>query len=163
MSVTVRPVEPRDIPAIQQLYACPKTQAGTLQMPLSSLTMWEKRLNNLPDNVYFLVAEKDRQIVGQLGFETNSKGRRRHVGHFSVAVHDDHTGKGVTSALLEAMIDLADNWLNLRRIELTVYSDNKAAIALYEQFGFRQEGKAVDYAFRHGQYVNALMMARLNT
>ena len=42
-----------------------------------------------------------------------------------MAVHDKHTGKGVANALLSAMIDLADNWLNLRRIELTVYCDNE--------------------------------------
>ncbi|EOD81544.1 Acetyltransferase [Grimontia indica] len=163
MPVTVRPVEPRDIPAIQQLYACPKAQAGTLQMPLPSLAMWEKRLNNIPDDIYCLIAEEDGEIVGQLGFEANRKGRRRHVGQFGMAVHDEHTGKGVASALLTAMIDLADNWLNLRRIELTVYSDNEAAIALYQKFGFRQEGIAVDYAFRNGKYVDALFMARLNT
>ncbi len=37
-------------------------------------------------------------------------------------------------------MDLADNWLNLQRLELTVYSDNAAAIALYRKFGFEQEG-----------------------
>lgn len=163
MPVTVRPVEHRDIPAIQQLYACPKAQADTLQLPLPSLAMWEKRLNNLPDDVFCLVAEEDGKIVGQLGFEANRRARRRHVGELGMAVHDDHTGKGVGSALLVAIVDLADNWLNLHRIELTVYSDNHAAIALYKKFGFQQEGKAVDYAFRNGKYVDALFMARLNT
>ncbi|WP_028023415.1 GNAT family N-acetyltransferase [Enterovibrio calviensis] len=163
MPVTVRPLEPRDIPAIQQLYACPKAQAGTLQMPLPSLAMWEKRLSNLPDDVYCLVAEEEGKIVGQLGFEANHRARRRHVGEFGMAVHDDHTGQGVASKLLSTMIDLADNWLNLRRIELTVYSDNEAAIALYKNFGFQQEGRAVDYAFRNGEYVDALYMARSNT
>ncbi|MBV7298981.1 GNAT family N-acetyltransferase [Enterovibrio paralichthyis] len=162
MPVTVRPAEPRDIPAIQQLYSCPNAQAGTLQLPLPSLALWEKRLSNLPDDVYCLVAEEDGKVVGQLGFEANRRARRRHVGEFGMAVHDDHTGKGVASALLSAMVDLADNWLNLRRIELTVYSDNDAAIALYQKFGFRQEGVAVDYAFRNGKYVDALFMARLN-
>ncbi|WP_407331976.1 GNAT family N-acetyltransferase [Enterovibrio sp. 27052020O] len=162
MPVTVRPVEPRDIPAIQQLYACPKAQAGTLQMPFPTLTMWEKRLANLPDDTYCLVAEQDGKVIGQLGFEANRRARRRHVGEFGMAVHDKYTGKGVASALMSAMIDLADNWLNLRRIELTVYCDNEAAISLYSKFGFGVEGRFSEYAFRNGEYVDAYHMARFN-
>jgi putative acetyltransferase len=46
-----------------------------------------------------------------------------------MAVRDDWQGKGVGTALMEAALDLADNWLNLTRIELTVYVDNAAGIA----------------------------------
>jgi putative acetyltransferase len=43
-----------------------------------------------------------------------------------MAVRDDWQGKGVGTALMEAALDLADNWLNLTRIELRVYVDNAA-------------------------------------
>ena len=56
--------------------------------------------------------------------------------------------------------EIADDWLNLRRLELTVYADNSAAIALYESFGFTVEGRMANYAFRGGTYVEALAMAR---
>ena len=46
-----------------------------------------------------------------------------------MAVRDDWQGRGVGTALMEAALDLADNWLNLTRIELEVYTDNAAAIA----------------------------------
>lgn len=58
-------------------------------------------------------------------------------------------------------MDLADNWLNLQRLELTVYSDNAAAIALYRKFGFEQEGCSPAYAFREGRFVDALHMGRV--
>ncbi|SDI77372.1 Acetyltransferase (GNAT) family protein [Ferrimonas sediminum] len=67
------------------------------------------------------------------------------------------------SALLTALLDLADNWLALRRIELEVYADNSAALALYRKQGFEQEGRARKYAFRDGRYVDALLMARVCT
>ncbi|OEE71060.1 GNAT family N-acetyltransferase [Enterovibrio norvegicus FF-33] len=162
MPVTVRPMTPCDIPAIQRLYALPNAQSGTLQLPLPSLLMWEKRLSNLPDDVYCLVAEDNGNIVGQLGFETNKHVRRRHVGEFGMAVHDDHIGKGIGGLLIAAMIDLADNWINLRRIELTVYCDNEAAISLYRKFGFDIEGRSTEYAFRNGEYVDAYHMARFH-
>jgi putative acetyltransferase len=62
---------------------------------------------------------------------------------------------------MAAMVELADNWLDLRRIELTVYVDNPAAVHLYEKFGFVIEGTHRDYAFRSGAYVDAYAMARL--
>jgi putative acetyltransferase len=70
-------------------------------------------------------------------------------------------GKGVGSALLGAIVDLADNWLNVFRLELTVYVDNERAIALYRKFGFETEGTHKAYALRAGQYVDALFMARI--
>lgn len=52
-----------------------------------------------------------------------------------MAVRDDWQGKGVGSELMEAALDLAENWLNLTRVELSVYTDNEAGIALYKKFG----------------------------
>jgi len=67
----------------------------------------------------------------------------------------------VGTALLAAAIDIADNWMGYRRLELTVYTDNAAAIALYRKFGFEIEGTHRGYAFRNGAYVDAHTMARL--
>jgi L-phenylalanine/L-methionine N-acetyltransferase len=78
-----------------------------------------------------------------------------------MAVRDDWQGKGVGTALIEAALDLADNWLNLTRIELGVYTDNAAAVALYKKFGFEIEGTHHRFAFRGGRYVDAYSMARL--
>ena len=37
------------------------------------------------------------------------------------------------------MLDLADNWLMLERVELGVLETNPKAKALYEKFGFVEE------------------------
>jgi putative acetyltransferase len=87
--------------------------------------------------------------------------RRSHVGSIGMAVHDDYAGRGVGSALMAAIVDLADNWLQLKRLELNVYVDNTRAIALYERFGFAREGLQRAYAWRNGAYVDSLAMARL--
>ena len=85
----------------------------------------------------------------------------RHVGSIGMAVRDDWQGKGVGTALMEAVIDLADNWLNLTRIELRVYVENVLAIALYEKFGFEVDGTHRRMAFRNGEYVDGHSMARV--
>ncbi len=68
---------------------------------------------------------------------------------------------GVGSALLSAAIDLCENWMNVSRIEIEVYTDNEAAIALYKKHGFVIEGTCRKYAFRDGKYVDAHIMARV--
>ncbi len=78
-----------------------------------------------------------------------------------MAVRDDWQGKGVGTALMAACIDLADNWLNLTRLELEVYVDNEPAIRLYTKFGFEMEGTLRRNAFRNGEYVDSYAMARL--
>ena len=70
-------------------------------------------------------------------------------------------GQGVGSQLLGAALEVADNWMNLHRVELTVYVDNEPAQALYRKFGFETEGRLRDYAVRDGVLVDALSMARL--
>lgn len=62
---------------------------------------------------------------------------------------------------MQAALDLADNWLGLTRVELTVWADNQAALALYRKAGFVEEGVARDYGLRHGVLVDALYMARV--
>ncbi len=41
---------------------------------------------------------------------------------------------------MSEILDLADTWLMLVRIELGVFTDNEKAIKLYEKFGFEIEG-----------------------
>ena len=78
-----------------------------------------------------------------------------------MAVHDRWQGKGAGYALLSEALDLSDNWLDLRRIELQVYTDNERAVRLYERCGFGIEGTLKRYAYRDGQYVDVFAMARL--
>jgi putative acetyltransferase len=52
------------------------------------------------------------EVVGSLGLRAfPTLWRRRHVGEIGMAVRDDRQGIG--SALMEAALDLADDWLNL--------------------------------------------------
>ncbi|EOD55752.1 GNAT family N-acetyltransferase [Aeromonas molluscorum] len=157
--IQIRQAETSDAQALRDLYAMPGAQGGTLQLPYPTLAMWQKRLSERAG--HGLVAIVDGLLVGDLGLWLEPNPRRRHVGGIGMGVRDDWTGRGVGSALLGAAVDLADNWLNLQRLELTVYSDNAAAIALYRKFGFEQEGCSPAYAFRQGLFVDALHMGRV--
>ena len=162
MPAVIRHAEPADIEAIKAIYDQPTVYANTLQLPYQPVANWQ-RLYNAGAGFYNLIAEVEGAVVGQLGMQVCQNPRRRHVAEIGMGVSEEFQGQGIGSALLRAALEMADNWLNIRRVELTVYSSNEAAIALYERFGFEVEAELADYAFQYGKYVTALAMARINT
>lgn len=163
MHITIRHVEPDDYRPLQALYAMPGVIAGTLQLPMPSELLWKNRLTSQGANEKVLVAVVEGRVVGHLGLHLHANLRRRHSAYIGMAVHDEWQGKGIGSQLMEACLDLADNWLNLLRIELTVFADNVPALRLYEKYGFIREGLQKAYGYQNGVYKDALLMARLKT
>jgi len=158
--LSIRAIRPSDTEALTALVNLPGFRAGTLRPPYQSIEETRRHVENSNPDAMRLVAIIDEQIVGDIGM-TRYHGRRNHVASIGMGVHDDFTGRGIGSAMLAAVIDAADNWLNIMRLELTVYTDNDAAIALYRKFGFEEEGILRAFAFRAGSYVDAYAMARI--
>jgi putative acetyltransferase len=130
MDVVIRHAKPEDYEAYRRIFSGPRAIAGTLQLPLQPAELWRQRLSKSSDDTYALVACVDGEVVGDLTLWTSPTAwRRRHVGGIGMAVRDDWQGKGIGTALMEAVLDLADNWLNLTRIELQVYTDNAAGMS----------------------------------
>lgn len=162
MTISIRRTEPGDYEAVARVFSGPKAVWGTFQVPFPSVENWRKKLAEPPPGLYGLVACVEDDVVGQLGLHTfPDNPRRRHVGQLGMAVRDDWQGKGVGTALMQAAVDLADNWLGLERLELDVYTDNEPAIRLYKKFGFAVEGTLIRFAFRDGRFVDAYIMGRL--
>ena len=78
-----------------------------------------------------------------------------------IGVHDDYHGLGIGSKLIETVLDLADNWLQVKRVQIEVNSDNDQAIACYKKFGFEIEGESKFGSYRDGEYINTYYMARI--
>lgn len=157
--VIIREPHPTDIPTLNAIHNDPRIAAQLLQIPFTTDAERTERLVQSPTQ-RMLVADLDGEPVGALGLTIYTR-RRAHVGAIGMAVRIDLHGQGIGRQLLAAAIDLADNWYNLHRIELEVYVDNERAIRLYQSFGFEVEGTHRDYAFRLGEFTDAVSMARL--
>ncbi|KKX29249.1 GNAT family N-acetyltransferase [Rhizobium sp. LC145] len=156
----IRAARISDIEQITELLNLPGFRHGTLRLPYQTVETTRKRFEAANPRTVSLVAELDGRIVGDAGLMPY-EGRRSHAASVGMGVHDDFCGRGIGSALLSALLETADNWLNLRRVELTVFTDNEPAIRLYERLGFVKEGQFADFAFRDGRYVDAYSMARI--
>ena len=160
MNVEIRAAGVDDQRDIYELLSCPNVVRNTLQLPYVSLDRRRQYLENPEPGRHLLVAEVDGKVVGELGLQ-QQRNRRSRTATLGMAVHDDFQGKGVGTRLMQAALDMADNWLDLKRVELQVYTDNAAAIHLYEKLGFVIEGTHKAFAFREGEYADAYSMARV--
>jgi L-phenylalanine/L-methionine N-acetyltransferase len=157
--LTLRAARPEDAGAIADLINLPGYRRGTLRLPFDApqeVRAWLERASPGSRHVLAII---DGEVVGNAGLDRLT-GRRAHVGTIGMGVHDAWTGRGIGRALLTTLLETADQWLDLRRLELTVYTDNAPAMALYRRSGFVIEGTHRAYAFRNGYYVDAHTMAR---
>ena len=157
--LTIRARRPADAEALTELVNLPGFRFGTMRRPFHSPQEVAGWIEKTPATDLDLVAVIGDQLIGQAGLYRFS-GRQSHAGGLGMGVHDAWTGRGVGTALLKAILDSADNWLGIRRLQLTVYVDNGPAIRLYRRFGFEVEGTHRAYALRDGRYVDAHAMAR---
>ncbi len=158
--VRVREARLSDAEGLTALANLPGFRRNTLRLPYQRLETAKRWLEGLgPDDVQ-IVAELEGTVVGSAGIQ-RGKGRQVHVGFLGIGVHDDHVGRGIGTALMAALVDTADDWMDLKRLDLTVFTDNERAVALYRRFGFVEEGVRRAYAFREGRYVDALQMGRV--
>jgi RimJ/RimL family protein N-acetyltransferase len=105
------------------------------------------------------VLEEGGAIVGALALHAT---RTSGVVALGMWVLPSHRGRGGGRMLIEAAVAARPE--DVHKIELEVYPDNEAAIALYRKLGFEQEGLRRDHYRRSdGSFRSSLIMARLFT
>lgn len=163
--ITIRRARPADAADMARQMAHPEVYSFLMQLPLPSEEMWRARLEGFaaPDRAdVIFVAEMGGRVVGSAGLHPAPQLRRRHVAQLGISVSPEAQRQGVGRALMQTLCDYAERWAHILRLELTVFVDNLAAIALYESFDFRLEGTHRGYALRDGVYVDVHAMARLH-
>ncbi len=117
-------------------------------------------LNNLRSGAPAFVAQDDGRVVGWCNVIRKLRPTTSHSGVLGMGVAASHRGRGIGGRLIATTLETALA-RGLTRIELTVRTDNLAAIALYRRSGFETEGQLRRYLLVDGVYYDALLMARL--
>jgi len=99
-------------------------------------------------------------LTGWLAVEVAQHRRVAHVGYLVMGVDATHAGRGIGGALLtEAMREARRR--DLRRLELTVMTDNLRAVGLYLRGGFEVEGLRRRCVRRRGTLIDEYFMGCL--
>lgn len=157
----IRPPHPDDLEDFYALLRHPDVARTTLQMPSQAIWLTRQRLLQPPQGLHRFAALDGERLIGSITLWPYPQPRRAHSAGLGMSVHPDYWGRGVGSALMSAVVDLADNWLNLQRLELEVNTDNPAGVRLYEKFGFVVEGTYRFHAYGGGRWADSYFMARL--
>jgi RimJ/RimL family protein N-acetyltransferase len=109
----------------------------------------------------FYVALDDGEVVGWVSITFPTVETLSHSGTVVMGVLPDYRRQGIGSRLLERAVEHAFQDEKRGRIQLEVFADNTAAMALYEKHGFRVEGVAKKAVFLEGKFRDVVHMARL--
>jgi ribosomal protein S18 acetylase RimI-like enzyme len=111
-----------------------------------------------------LVADDEGKIVGWCDALPGSvSAGAAHIARLGMGVHPAYRGRKLGRRLLEATIEKVRQ-AGLEKIELSVYSSNLPAIALYRKLGFVEEGRKLRGRLIDGIYDDVVLMAlRLKT
>ncbi|HFE66548.1 MAG TPA: GNAT family N-acetyltransferase [Chloroflexi bacterium] len=139
----------------------PAVARTTLRSPSQEPDFVDARFKKAGPGIYRYVAVADEKVVGIGTLHQSQNPRARHSAGLGMMVHPDYWGMGIGTQLMEKLIDLADNWLNLVRVELEVNTDNPTAVHLYEKFGFVIEGTKKMHAYGDGRMADSHFMARI--
>jgi hypothetical protein len=104
------------------------------------------------------VAETAGGLVGRLSVARDPHPASRHVADLGLMVAASHRRQGVGRALLARTVGWA-RANSVSKLELHVFAHNAPAIALYESFGFVQEGFRRRHYRRGDEYLDAILMA----
>ena len=161
--ITIRSMEPADAAEVSALNGAPGTFEGLLQLPDMPVASRLEYLQKVDPLSCRLVAVAAGTIIGSAGLHVGQNSlRRAHVRMLGIGIAPGWQGRGVGKLLIGRLLDWADRWAGVLRVELTVHADNDRAIALYRAMGFVEEGRHRAYALKDGRYVDALCMARLH-
>lgn len=158
--LTLRTLRVADTEQYHALHELPVVVNGNPHVPFRPIASTREYIEKLAPPEIAFVATIGDTLVGAAEL-TPFKGRRAHAASLGLGVHDAWHRRGIGRALMAELIDLADNWLGLRRLELHVFTDNHAALALYRKFGFEIEAHQRGAALRRGVLIDCYFMARL--
>jgi len=162
----VRPVEDSDIPAIQAIYAHHVLHgvASFEEAPPEQAEM-RRRWGEIRDRgLPYLVAEEDTNSGVILGYAYAGPYRSRPAYRFSVEnsvyVLPGKGGRGVGSALLAELIRQCEALGYRQMVAVIGDSANAGSLRLHSRFGFQLIGTLPAVGFKHGRWVDSVLMQR---
>jgi RimJ/RimL family protein N-acetyltransferase len=153
--VTVRPAAEDDrLPMAELLAVVAEERDGLGTEPPVDVEARAQRFDM--DGSFVAVA--DGVLVGQISVQASAHG----YAEIGMLVAREWRGRGIGGALMEAAVAWARARGDIHKLSLGVFAHNAAGIALYEKFGFVEEGRRVKhYRRQNGELWDSVDMGLL--
>ena len=151
------------MPAVQAIYAEHVLHSlATFELEPPSLDEMLRRFMQIRElGPLYLVAEREGVVVGYC-YATLYRPRPayRNTLENSVYVQSGLAGQGVGRLLLQALLARAEQGGWRQMLAIIGNSENAASIALHERLGFRHVGVFKAVGFKHGRWLDTVLMQR---
>lgn len=160
--VLVRQTAEADLPAITAIYGeAVSAGAGSFELQAPDVAEMTRRWRNRVVKGYpHIVATSGDAVIG---YAYVSRYRTSRAYYFlvedSIYVASGAQGSGVGRALLTELIKLCEG-LSFRQMIALIAGENPSSVRLHEHLGFRQVGLIEGSAFKHGRWIDTLLMQR---
>lgn len=162
-AVTVRPTSPDDLGAISDIYAHHvRTGVATFELTAPDLPEWQRRFDAvISPGLPFLTATLDDEIVGYAYcVPWKSRPAYRHTVEDSVYVAPHAVGRGVGGHLLDGLLAECASAGIREVIAVIVDADGASSLALHRKRGFIDAGRLTSVGFKHGRWLDTLLLQR---
>ena len=163
MDVAIRPISAEHVEGFHRALdrvARERKYLAFLEAPALAETR-EFVMNNIAKGYPQFVAIAGGDVVGWCDVIPRNRPLVAHCGVLGMGLLPPFRGKGNGAALINATLTEARR-KSIMRIELTVYANNKPAIALYKRVGFKREGRLRYAVLLDGHYMDMILMAIIN-
>jgi L-phenylalanine/L-methionine N-acetyltransferase len=158
----IRPLEPEDYGEAHALCTDPEVARWLGGSPFESPEAWRKRLLEPdPYRSHTLGAFDGERMLGMVQLEILPWLRMAHTAKLWIAVCPAAQGAGLGTRLLARMVEIADRWMGLVRLEASIHADNARSLALFGKLGFETELRLRQDMFRDGELVDGVVVGRL--
>jgi len=123
--------------------------------------VWIARLTSAyqRDGNLTFFAEVEGELVGMAGAGWSAKPKLRHVAEvYGVYVSPEMRSRGVASALMRRLLHELRSLDQIEKVNLTVNTEARAAVRLYEKLGFEIGGRARRELKVDGRYYDLISM-----
>lgn len=162
-NLLIRAVELEDAEAISKIRKMDKVIDNIMASKSETSQTIRFRINAMTEGESWYVAELDNEVVGMVALNQYPYPKKKHSGTIAIMVDENYHSKGIGKKLMEKIISIADENLMIKRLELSVFEENKSAIKLYENFGFKIEGKREMSINIGDKYITEIFMGRLKS
>lgn len=160
---TIRPAKPDDMPQVAEIYAhYVHTTVITFDLVAPPVETWRAKLTELDQRCLpFLVAEIDGSVAGfAYAGPFRAKAAYDRTVEDTIYLDPRFTGRGLGSQMLSALIAEATRAGLRQMIAVITRIDNTTSPRLHRKFGFVDIGCMNGVGFKHGAWLDVLLMQR---
>ena len=154
--MTIRPMQSRDAESILRIYGEGiATRLATFETQIPTWDHWDR--SHLSHSRWVAIDDQD-QVLGWAALSpVSSRCAYEGVAELGIYIGEGHRGKGIGSALMQAIKDSAQSH-GLWTIQSSIFRENEASYLLHITHGFREIGYRERIGQLDGKWLNTTIL-----